>query len=101
MARQPAATRAAVSRADARSSTSRASSNPYFCIPARSAWPGRGWVRIFDGSPGAGDISSVHFRSHSELPISMATGDPSVRPWRIPPSSVTSSASNRILGPRP
>ena len=33
----PAATRAAVSRALARSSTSRASVKPYFCIPARSA----------------------------------------------------------------
>jgi len=33
----PRATRAAVSRALARSSTGRASSKPYFCIPARSA----------------------------------------------------------------
>ena len=33
----PAATRAAVSRAEARSRTSRASPNPYFCIPGRSA----------------------------------------------------------------
>jgi hypothetical protein len=38
------ATRIAVSRALARSSTSRASSNWYFCIPTRSAWPGRGRV---------------------------------------------------------
>ena len=83
----PAATRAAVSRAEARSSTSRASVKPYFCMPARSAWPGRGWVSGVAVSPGAGDISSVHFRSHSELPISMATGEPSVRPWRMPVSS--------------
>ena len=40
----PSATRAAVSRADARSSTGRASSKPYFCMPARSACPGRGRV---------------------------------------------------------
>src|SRR5664280_1557767 len=38
------ATRAAVSRAEARSSTGRASSKPYLRIPARSAWPGRGRV---------------------------------------------------------
>ena len=43
-ATQPSATRAAVSRADARSRTGRASSNPYFCMPTRSAWPGRGRV---------------------------------------------------------
>ena len=40
----PSTTRAAVSRALARSSTGRASSNPYLVIPARSAWPGRGRV---------------------------------------------------------
>ena len=37
LASAPAATRAAVSRALARSSTSRASVKPYFCMPARSA----------------------------------------------------------------
>ena len=37
----PAATRAAVSRADARSRTFRTSLKPYFSAPARSAWPGR------------------------------------------------------------
>src|SRR6202521_4135793 len=37
----PAATRAAVSRALARSRTSRASFAPYLSMPARSAWPGR------------------------------------------------------------
>ena len=37
----PAATRAAVSRADARSSTLRTSLKPYLSAPARSAWPGR------------------------------------------------------------
>ena len=33
----PSATRAAVSRAEARSRIGRASSKPYFCMPARSA----------------------------------------------------------------
>ncbi len=79
LATLPAATRAAVSRADARSSTSRASAKPYFCMPARSAWPGRGRVRTRSGVPGSGDISSVHF-GHSVLAISIAIGDPSVRP---------------------
>ena len=37
---EPAATRAAVSRALARSSTLRMSSWPYFWAPTRSAWPG-------------------------------------------------------------
>ena len=40
----PAAVRAAVSRALARSSTSRASWLPYLSAPARSAWPGLGRV---------------------------------------------------------
>ena len=61
LASAPAATRAAVSRALARSSTLRASSKPYFCMPARSAWPGRGWCSGFSVTPGAGDISSCHF----------------------------------------
>ena len=100
MARVPAATRAAVSRAEARSSTSRASSKPYFSIPGRSACPGRGWVSTLLGAPGSGDISSVHF-GHSVLAISIATGEPSVRPWRMPPSRVISSASKRMRGPRP
>ena len=43
-ATRPSATRAAVSRAEARSRTGRASSKAYFCMPARSAWPGRGRV---------------------------------------------------------
>jgi hypothetical protein len=79
LARDPAATRAAVSRALARSSTLRASSNPYFCIPTRSAWPGRGWRNGFSVMPGAGAISSCHF-GHSVLWITSDTGDPSVRP---------------------
>ena len=106
LARVPAATRAAVSRADARSSTSRASTSPYFCMPARSAWPGRTWVSGASVGPSAAltDISFCHLsgsRSHSLLATSMATGDPSVRPWRTPPMIVTSSCSKRIRGPRP
>ena len=77
MASAPAATRAAVSRALARSSTLRASSKPYFCIPTRSAWPGRGWCSGFSVTPGAGDISSCHF-GHSVLWITIETGEPSV-----------------------
>ncbi len=101
LATAPAATRAAVSRAEARSSTLRASSKAYFCMPVRSAWPGRGVVRRCAVCPGAGDISSVHLRSHSLLAISIATGEPRVRPWRTPARMVTSSASKRIRGPRP
>ena len=100
LANVPAATRAAVSRAEARSSTSRASSKPYFCIPARSAWPGRGWVSGLAVAPGAGDISSTHF-GHSVLRIRMLIGEPSVRPWRTPERNSTSSRSKRMRGPRP
>ena len=90
----PSATREAVSRAEARSSTGRASSKPYFWMPARSACPGRGRVsgalrarlaRI-SGSTGSADMICSHF-GHSVLPISMATGPPSVRPCRTPPRS--------------
>ncbi len=44
LATSPSATRAAVSRALARSRTGLASVCPNFCMPARSAWPGRGRV---------------------------------------------------------
>ncbi len=68
----------------------------YFCMPARSAWPGRGAVSGDAVAPGAGDISSVHFFSHSLLAIWMATGEPRVRPWRTPARIVTSSCSKRM-----
>ena len=100
LASAPAATRAAVSLAEARSSTSRASSKPYFCMPTRSAWPGRGVERTDEGRPGCGDISSVHF-GHSVFLISIATGEPNVLPWRMPPRRAISSTSKRIRGPRP
>ena len=52
-------------------------------------------------TPGAGDISSCHLslRNHSVFLISIATGEPSVRPWRTPPISVSSSCSNFWRGP--
>ena len=103
----PAATRAAVSRAEDRSRMLRASVCPYFSMPLKSAWPGRGRVRVAPrapsssaGSTGSALMTVVHL-GHSVLPIMMATGDPSVRPWRTPPSSVTSSASNFMRAPRP
>ena len=100
LASAPAATRAAVSRALARSSTSRASVNPYFCMPARSAWPGRGCVSGAAVAPGADDISSAHFPvAHSLLRMTIAIGEPSVRPCRIPPRSSSSSCSKRMRGP--
>ena len=46
----PAATRGAVERAEARSSTSRMSSVSYLIAPARSAWPGRASVIGFGRS---------------------------------------------------
>ena len=83
----PSATRAAVSRAEARSRMGRDSANPYFCIPARSAWPGRGRVRgalracwasvAGSTSPGAMTVSHL---AHSVLPIMMAIGEPRVSP---------------------
>ena len=86
----------------------RASSKPYFCMPTRSAWPGRGRVNAalrarpsrISGSTGSADITCSHL-GHSELPIEIATGPPWVSPWRTPPTMVTSSASNFIRAPRP
>ena len=56
LAQRPAATRDAVSRALARSSTLRTSSRPYLTTPARSAWPGRSRVTGGGGS-GTGSMS--------------------------------------------
>ena len=108
LATSPSATRAAVSRALARSSTGRASAWPNFCIPARSAWPGRGlvsgaflaWASSVAWSTGSGDMTVSHF-GHSVFAILIATGPPSVRPCRTPPVSSTSSRSNVIRAPRP
>jgi len=103
LASAPATTRALVSRALARSSTSRASTKSYFCMPAKSAWPGRGCVSGFFVAPGCGDISSCHtsLRNHSVFFTSTATGEPSVRPWRMPPINSISSCSNFCRGPLP
>jgi hypothetical protein len=108
LAAAPTATRAAVSRALARSSTGLASSKPYFCMPVRSAWPGRGRVSgtplpaaaASASSTGSGLITSVHL-GHSLLSIRMARGDPRVRPWRSPPSTSKRSCSKRMRLPRP
>ena len=57
----PAATRAVVSRALARSSTLRRSSVRYLSAPARSAWPGRGYLsarRCLASSAAAGPATS-------------------------------------------
>src|SRR5437588_1053057 len=100
----PSPTRVAVSRALARSRMSRASSAPYFCIPARSACPGRGRVSRSDGSGSPnGAIRSRYFCSHSALAIVRAIGAPSVRPWRSPPRTSKASRSRlwRPLRPYP
>ena len=56
----PTATRAAVSRALARSRIGRTSSKPYFTVPARSAWPGRRRVTFsISLSIASTDIASV------------------------------------------
>ena len=76
-----AATRAVVSRADARSRMSRASSRSYLRMPVRSAWPGRTRVtarlRADAGRRrrGAGSMISCQF-FQSRLWISIAIGDP-------------------------
>ena len=93
-ATRPSATRAAVSRAEARSRTGRASSKSYFCMPTRSACPGRGRVSgalrasasSSTGSTGSADITWSHL-GHSVLPISTATGPPCVSPCRTPPTN--------------
>ena len=67
-ASEPAATRAAVSRALARSSTSRMSSWSYLSAPARSAWPGRG--RVTGGAVGAGGaLGHRRLDVHRLLPV--------------------------------
>ena len=116
-ARAPSATRAAVSRAEARSRTGRASSKPYLFMPVRSAWPGRGFVsgrlratsrsspvpastrREAEGT-GSGDITVSHL-GHSEFPISSATGEPIEIPCRNPERTVSSSCSHFWRAPRP
>src|SRR6266508_14581 len=100
----PAATRAAVSLALARSKTFRTSSNPYFMTPARSAWPGRGRVSLSPGSVSPSTaIRSRYFSSHSAFSIVMAMGLPRVRPCRTPDRISNRSPSSfcRPLRPCP
>ena len=62
----PAATRAVVSRADARSRMSRASSRSYLSMPVRSAWPGR--TRVTARLRGVG-IALARRGIHDLLPV--------------------------------
>jgi hypothetical protein len=98
----PAATREAVSRALARSSTSRRSLWPYLMPPVRSAWPGRAAVSAFlrGSPPGSGSMISVQLRQ-SRFSICMATGAPVVRPARTPPRKRAPSVSITWRRPRP
>ncbi|MEI2711298.1 MAG: hypothetical protein V9E96_20145 [Chitinophagaceae bacterium] len=97
----PTATRAAVSRALARSSTFRTSSNPYFSAPGRSAWPGRIRVtRSISVSTGSTAIFSVQF-TQSRFWIQSASGEPSVNPCRTPDMISAWSDSIFIRPPRP
>ena len=101
LATPPAATRAAVSRALARSRTSRASVLPMRSQPARSACPGRGAVTAPPSvrSP-ATAMTSVQL-ALSRLAIVIATGLPMVAPKRTPETISARSDSMAILPPRP
>ena len=80
----PAATRAAVSRALARSRMSRTSERPYFATPARSAWPGRGLVtgarRAPPASAGGSSVTRIVYCqfAQSRFSIIIAIGLPMV-----------------------
>ena len=101
-ARLPAATRAAVSRALARSRMSRMSSCPYLTAPARSACPGRGRVTSARRTPLApsGMSGSTYIvccqLTQSRFRINSAIGAPVVRPWRTPARISTRSLSMAI-----
>jgi len=89
----PTATRATVLRALARSDTGGISSSPYFIMPAKSAWPGRGTAP----SAPPGLPLTVRARLGRWMPM----GAPVVRPFHTPPTSVTVSRSIfwRLLRP--
>ena len=101
IATAPAATRAAVSRALARSRTSRASPRPYLSIPARSAWPGRTRVTGLRVKPAAVTCIGPRQFSQSRLTITRATGEPRVRPPRTPATISARSCSICWRLPRP
>ena len=90
--RSRAPTRARARRGRRRSRTSA-------CPRGRRGRGGAGSAATRCG-PGADDISSAHFPvAHSLLRIRIASGLPSVRPWRTPPRNSTSSFSKRMRGP--
>src|SRR6266542_3499739 len=97
LATVPRATRAAVSRALARSKIGRASA-----CPGRGRVSGalRAWLASTSGSTGSAAMTVSHL-GHSELPTRIATGLPSVTPCRTPPTSSTSSCSKLMRAPRP
>ena len=97
-----AATRAAVSRALARSKMLRQSSVSVLSAPTRSAWPGRGVTSRLRslGGPPNGAMRSSQF-SQSRLRTISATGAPVVRPKRTPDTTCTTSCSIFCRPPRP
>ena len=96
----PTATRAAVSRALARSRMSRTSARSYFWQPPRSACPGRGAVTAGPvGSPKAAIFVSQF--TQSALTTRKLTGLPSVSPNRTPDNISAQSRSIFIRPPRP
>ena len=112
----PAATRAAVSRAEARSRTSRTSRVPYFRAPARSAWPGRTRVTVtarFTPDSASATISAASSSvsgaacmirvqlAWSRFSIVRRIGEPSVRPCRTPAPMTARSLSIAWRAPRP
>ncbi len=101
MATPPAATRAAVSRALARSRTSRASSRSCFSMPARSACPGRTRITGFLVKPPASTCIGPFQFSQSRFRITRASGEPRVRPPRTPPTISAWSRSISWRLPRP
>ncbi len=102
LATPPAATRAAVSRALARSRIGRRSSVPYLSIPARSACPGRGSVIGSTADSGSQTaMRSADQFGKSRFAISSVRGLPIVRPWRRPLFTCTRSFSIFIRPPRP
>ena len=106
-ATSPRATRAAVSLADARSKTGLESRKPYFCIPVKSAWPGRGRVSASALAPvssssetTSADMTCCHL-GHSVFSITIAIGPPIVLPCLTPPVKLALSSSSFIRAPLP
>ena len=98
----PAATRMVVSLALARSRMSRASRRPYLSVPARSAWPGRGRVRVRSAGPSWGSTAMVSAQARwSALRTRRPMGLPKVSPRRTPERISTRSVSMRWRAPLP